>query len=91
MLQPTVLTGVRPGMKVIDEEIFAPVVSVLPFHTLEGAIDGSNALPFGLATGIFTRQIGRSRPGSCRRRPACPGRRGVFGIWNEIPHIRNIA
>lgn len=57
VLQPTVLAGVRPGMKVIDEEIFAPVVSVLPFDALEGAIDSINALPFGLATGIFTGRI----------------------------------
>lgn len=57
VLQPTVLTGVQPGMKVVDEEIFAPVVSLLPFDTLEAVVDGINATRFGLATGIFTRQI----------------------------------
>lgn len=57
VLQPTVLTGVRPGLKVIDQEIFAPVVSLLPFDALDEAIDAINALPFGLAAGVFTRDL----------------------------------
>ncbi len=57
VLQPTVLSHVRPGLKVIDQEIFAPVVSLLPFDTLPAAIESINALRFGLATGIFTRNL----------------------------------
>ncbi len=57
VLHPTVLDGVRPGMKVIDQEIFAPVVSLIPFDTLGDAIEGVNSTPFGLASGVFTRQI----------------------------------
>jgi succinate-semialdehyde dehydrogenase/glutarate-semialdehyde dehydrogenase len=57
VLQATVLSQVRPGLKVIDQEIFAPVVSLLPFDRLSEAIDSINALPFGLATGIFTRNL----------------------------------
>lgn len=60
VLQPTVLGGVRAGMKVIDQEIFAPVVSVLPFADLEEAIREVNATPFGLAAGIFTRDLGNA-------------------------------
>ncbi|WP_418320860.1 aldehyde dehydrogenase family protein [Piscinibacter sakaiensis] len=58
VLQPTVLDQVRPGMKVVDEEIFAPVVSVIPFADLQAAIREVNATPFGLAAGIFTRNLG---------------------------------
>lgn len=58
VLQPTVLGGVRAGMKVIDQEIFAPVVSLIPFADLGEAIRDINATPFGLAAGIFTRDIG---------------------------------
>ena len=47
----------KPGLKVIEEEIFAPVVSLLPFDQLDQAIDSINALRFGLATGIFTRSL----------------------------------
>jgi succinate-semialdehyde dehydrogenase/glutarate-semialdehyde dehydrogenase len=57
VLQPTVLSHVRPGLKVIEEEIFAPVVSLLPFDRLSEAIDAINATRFGLAAGIFTRNL----------------------------------
>ena len=57
LLQPTILIDVRSVMKVICEEIFAPVVSVIPFDALDDAIDQINSTPFGLAAGIFTRDI----------------------------------
>ncbi len=57
VVPPTVLTDVRPGMRVVDEEIFGPVVSILPFRGLEEAIAAVNASPYGLATGLFTRDL----------------------------------
>ena len=60
VLQPTVLSNVRPGMSVIDREIFAPVVSVLPIDNLHEAIQGINSMQFGLAAGIFTKDLSRA-------------------------------
>jgi len=57
VLTPTVLGGVGAGMKVIDQEIFAPVVSLMPFETMAEVVDGINATPFGLAAGVFTSNI----------------------------------
>ena len=57
VLQPTIVSRVAPGMKVIEQEIFAPVVSILPFDNLREAIDSINAMPFGLATGVFTSHL----------------------------------
>lgn len=57
ILQPTILIDVQPSMRVVCEEIFAPVVSVIPFDSLDAAIDQINATPFGIAAGIFTRDI----------------------------------
>jgi succinate-semialdehyde dehydrogenase/glutarate-semialdehyde dehydrogenase len=57
LLQPTVLIDVNASMKVLCEEIFAPVVSIIPFETLDDAIEQINSTPFGLAAGIFTRDI----------------------------------
>jgi acyl-CoA reductase-like NAD-dependent aldehyde dehydrogenase len=57
LLMPTILVDVRRDMRVLCEEIFAPVVSVIPFDSLDEAIAQVNSTEFGLAAGIFTRDI----------------------------------
>jgi succinate-semialdehyde dehydrogenase/glutarate-semialdehyde dehydrogenase len=57
LLTPTILVDARRDMKILCEEIFAPVVSIIPFDTLDAAIDEINSTEFGLAAGIFTRDI----------------------------------
>ena len=44
-------------MQVSCEEVFGPVMSVVPFDTLDEAITRINATPFGLATGVFTNRL----------------------------------
>lgn len=66
VLQPTVLTDVRPAMRVMCEEIFAPVLSIIPFDTLEEAIDQVNATEFGLAAGLFTQDIQKALQSAAR-------------------------
>lgn len=60
LLQPTVLADATPDMRVLCEEIFAPVVSVLPFDDFDDAVARVNATPFGLAAGVFTRDFVRA-------------------------------
>jgi len=60
LLMPTILADVPRQARVLCEEIFAPVVSVIPFDTLDEAIAEINATDFGLAAGIFTRDINRA-------------------------------
>jgi len=55
VLEPTVLAGTKPEMKVNCQEIFAPVVTVEPYDDFESAIRRVNASPYGLQAGIFTR------------------------------------
>ena len=55
MLEPTVLTGTRPDMKVNCQEIFAPVVTVEPYDEFDEALRQINNSPYGLQAGIFTR------------------------------------
>src|SRR5256885_381997 len=54
-LEPTVLTGTRPEMKVNCQEIFAPVVTVEAYDHFDHAVRQVNSSPYGLQAGIFTR------------------------------------
>lgn len=56
-VQPTVLTGVSTTMRIWNEEVFGPVLAVLPFDTLEEAIAIANDTEYGLAAGIFTNDL----------------------------------
>jgi acyl-CoA reductase-like NAD-dependent aldehyde dehydrogenase len=57
---PTVLTDVRPDMKVCREEVFGPVTVVERFERFEEALERCNEGRFGLQAGVFTRDIGRA-------------------------------
>lgn len=54
---PTVFADVSDDMKIAREEIFGPVISALPFDTLAEAVERANNTPYGLAAGVFTRNI----------------------------------
>jgi len=53
--EPTLLSDVKPQMKVVCEEVFGPVVNVIPYDTLEQAFAAINAGQYGLHAGVFTR------------------------------------
>jgi acyl-CoA reductase-like NAD-dependent aldehyde dehydrogenase len=55
VVEPTVLTGTRPDMKVNCQEIFGPVVTIEPYKTFDDALREVNHSSFGLQAGLFTR------------------------------------
>jgi aldehyde dehydrogenase (NAD+) len=55
--QPTVFTGVRPQMRIAQEEIFGPVTDVIPVSDLEEAVSVNNDVPYGLVSSIYTRDV----------------------------------
>ena len=57
LLHPTIVVDATPSMKLMCEEIFAPVIAIVPFRSLEDAIASVNGTPYGLAAGIFTSNI----------------------------------
>ncbi len=57
---PTVLTGVRPGMKILEEETFGPVAPILSFHSEAEAVELANNTPYGLAAYLWTRDLARA-------------------------------
>src|SRR5467141_823452 len=57
---PTVFGDCSPRMRVAQEEIFGPVVSVIPIDNLEHATDVANGVPYGLSASIYTRNVNRA-------------------------------
>jgi len=56
-VEPTVFSGVRDDMKIAREEIFGPVMNILPFKSIEEVIERGNRTHFGLAAAVWTRDI----------------------------------
>jgi len=59
-VKPTVLVDVRQDMQVVQEEIFGPVVVAMPFKDMDEIPPVANDTPFGLAAGIWTRDISKA-------------------------------
>ena len=57
---PTVFGDCSPSMRIAQEEIFGPVVSVIPIHSFEEAIEVANGVPYGLSASIYTRDVNRA-------------------------------
>ncbi len=58
--EPTILTGVEPGMKAYEEETFGPVVSVYPYDSVDEAVERANATRYGLNASVWGRNTRRA-------------------------------
>lgn len=56
-VKPTVFTNCTDSMKIVQEEIFGPVMTILSYNTVGEAIERANATPLGLAAGVFTKDL----------------------------------
>jgi acyl-CoA reductase-like NAD-dependent aldehyde dehydrogenase len=58
--QPTLFTGCKPGMRICQEEIFGPVVSIIPVKGFDQAVSAANSVEYGLSSAIYTSSIKRA-------------------------------
>ena len=58
--KPTVLTGVKPGMRAFEEEVFGPVASVVSFSSEDEAVDLANRTEYGLSLGVISASTSRA-------------------------------
>lgn len=59
-IEPTVFSDVKPKMRIAQEEIFGPVTSIIPFSTLDEAIDIVNGVSYGLSSAIYTQDVNQA-------------------------------
>jgi alpha-ketoglutaric semialdehyde dehydrogenase len=59
-MEPTVFIDVDPKMRIAQEEIFGPVVSIIPCDDLEDAIEIANGIEYGLSSSLYTKNVNRA-------------------------------
>ena len=84
-LRPAVLADVANGMRVAQDEIFGPVVGLIPFDTEEEAIRLANAVEYGLSGSIWTRDLGRAIRVSKSMRAGVISVNSTHSVHTEAP------
>ena len=63
-MEPTIFAGARPDMRIVQEEIFGPVLTVMPFEGVDDLARLGNVGNYGLGAGIYTRDVGTAHRGA---------------------------